>query len=394
MDKLTVKDVELSGKRVFIRTDFNVPLGNGKVADDTRISETIPTVKYVIEHNGKVILASHLGRPKGKAVDTLRMDPVAARLSELLGRPVRKLDDCVGENVEKAVAAMKPGDVVLLENLRFYEQEEANNEQFARALAGLADIYVNDAFGTAHRAHASTHGITKFIDKCVAGFLMGKEIEYFSKILDNPVRPFVTILGGAKVSDKIGAINSLTDKADKFLIGGGMAYTFLRAEGYNIGKSLFEEDKMAVAREAMEKAKRVNKVFVLPVDSVIAERLSEDAEVRVTEGKDIESGWIGLDIGPKTIDLFCRELKDAKTIVWNGPLGAFEITPFAKGTRSIAQFVADSEATSVIGGGDTAAAITEFGLFAKMSHISTGGGASLEMLEGKKLPGIDALTDK
>jgi phosphoglycerate kinase len=394
MNKLTIKDIQVDGKRVFIRVDFNVPLDTGNVSDDTRISETIPTIRYAIERNGKAILASHLGRPKGKVVDKLRMDPVATRLSELLSRPVLKVDDCVGEDVEKAVSAMKPGDVVLLENLRFHEQEEANDEHFAEGLARLADIYVNDAFGTAHRAHASTEGITRFVDKSVAGLLMGKEIEYFSRVLDNPARPFVTILGGAKVSDKIGAINSLMDKADKFLVGGGMAYTFLRTRGHTIGNSLFEEDKMDVAREAVDKARRLKKAFILPVDNVIAEKFSEDANIKVTEGEDIDAGWMGLDIGPKTIDLFCRELDDAETIVWNGPLGAFEMKPFAEGTRSIAQYVADSDATSVIGGGDTAAAIAQFGLSGKMSHISTGGGASLEILEGKKLPGIEALTDR
>ncbi len=394
MRKLTIKDVELGGKRVFIRVDFNVPLENGRVSDDTRIVETIPTIKYVIEHEGKVILASHLGRPKGKAVDKFRMDPVAKRLGEILGRSVRKLDECIGEEVEKAVSQMKPGDVVLLENLRFHEQEEANDEHFARALAGLADVYVNDAFGTAHRAHASTHGITKFVDKCVAGFLMGKEIEYFSKVLNNPDRPFVTILGGAKVSDKIGAIDSLMEKADKFLIGGGMAYTFLRALGHKIGNSLFEQDKVDVATETMEKAKRLRKGFILPVDHVIGDKLSEDAKVRVTEGVDIDDGWMGLDIGPKTIGLFRQELGGARTVVWNGPLGAFEMKPFSEGTRRVAQFVADSNTVSVVGGGDTAAAIAEFGLAGKMSHVSTGGGASLEILEGRKLPGIEALSDK
>jgi phosphoglycerate kinase len=393
-DKLTIKDVELQGKRVFIRVDFNVPLADGKVADDKRIVESIPTIEYVIKNGGMVILASHFGRPKGKIVDALKMGPVASRLSELLGTKVRKLDDCVGEEIEKAVAGMKPGDVVLLENLRFHAQEEGNDEQFSRALARLADVYVNDAFGTAHRAHASTHGITQFLDKCAAGFLMGKEIEYFSRILNNPVSPFVTILGGAKVSDKIGAINNLMDSVDKFLVGGGMAYTFLHVEGHTIGNSLFEEDKIDVARETLDKSRQLNKTFALPVDNVVAQKMSEDAEIRTTTGKDIESGWMGLDIGPKTIELFKQELKEAKTIVWNGPLGAFEVKPFEEGTRSIAQCVADSAATSVIGGGDTASAIAQFGLSEKMSHISTGGGASLEILEGKKLPGIEALTDR
>ena len=394
MNKLTIEDVELKGKRVFIRVDFNVPLADGNVADDKRIVASMPTIEYVIKSGGIVILASHLGRPKGKIVDALRMNPVAARLSTLLGKEVRKLDDCVGEDVENAIAGMKPGDVVLLENLRFHAQEEANDEAFSEALARLADVYVNDAFGTAHRAHASTHGITRFLDKCAAGFLMGKEIEYFSRILDNPARPFVTILGGAKVSDKIGAIDNLMDSVDTFLVGGGMAYTFLQVGGHSIGNSLFEEDKIDIARETLEKSRQLKKIFALPVDSVVAQKMSEDAEVKTTAGEDIESGWMGLDIGPKTIELFKQQLKEAKTIVWNGPLGAFELKPFEEGTRSIAQSVADSAATSVIGGGDTAAAIAQFGLSDKMSHVSTGGGASLEILEGKKLPGIEALTDR
>jgi phosphoglycerate kinase len=393
MGKLSIKDVDLSGKRVFVRVDFNVPLDGAKVADDTRITAALPSVKYMIEKGAKVILASHLGRPKGKPVDKYRMDPVARRLSELLGKPVRKLDDCVGEAVERAVGEMKPGDVILLENLRFHAEEEANDEQFAKKLAALADMYVNDAFGTAHRAHASTEGITRFVKKAAAGFLMAKEIEYFTKILTSPARPFVTILGGAKVSDKIGTINNLLDKADSFLIGGGMAYTFLHVNGIKIGDSLFEADKTDVARDAMEKAKRKGKEFLLPVDHVIGDKLAEDAQAKEVEG-DIPDGWKGLDIGPKTIRMFSDRLKNAKTVVWNGPLGAFEISKFARGTRSIAQILAESSAISVIGGGDTAAAINEFGLADKMSHISTGGGASLEMLEGKKLPGIEALTDK
>lgn len=393
MDKLSIEDLDLKNKRVFVRVDFNVPLDNGKVADDTRIRAALPTIHYLVQHGAKTILASHLGRPKGKAVDKLKMDPVAARLQELLGRPVRKLDECVGGQVEKVVGQMQPGDVILLENLRFHLEEEANDENFARNLARLADVYVNDAFGTAHRAHASTEGITRFVDKSAAGLLMAKEIKYFSTVLTNPARPFVTILGGAKVSDKIDTITNLLDKADSFLIGGGMAYTFLFVNGNRIGDSLFEDDKTTVAQEAMDKAREKKKDFLLPVDNVVGDAFSQDAHVQIVDG-DIPDGWRGLDIGPKTISTFADRLKSAKTIVWNGPLGAFEMPRFAEGTRKIATVVAESDAISVIGGGDTAAAVTQFGLADKMSHISTGGGASLEMLEGKKLPGIEALTDK
>ncbi|NQU08718.1 MAG: phosphoglycerate kinase [Candidatus Abyssubacteria bacterium] len=394
MNKLTIENIEPAGKRVFVRVDFNVPLADGEVSDDMRISAALPTIRYLVERHAKVILASHLGRPKGKVVEALKMDPVAERLGRLIGRTVRKLDDCVGEDVEKAVSEMNPGDIVLLENLRFHKEERANDESFAAALARLADIYVNDAFGTAHRAHASTHGITGSIDQCAAGFLMEKEIKYFSKVLGDPARPLVTILGGAKVSDKIGTIKNLMDLTDKFLVGGGMAYTFLKAEGHEIGESLCEDDKIDTAREAVETAEGLDKAFVLPADSVIARELSGEAETKVTEGRDIDNGWMGLDIGPKTVDLFRSELESAETIVWNGPLGAFEVKPFEEGTRSIAQCVADSGAVSVIGGGDTAAALSQFGLSGNMSHISTGGGASLEILEGKKLPGIEALTDR
>jgi len=393
MAKLSIEDLDVSGKRVFVRVDFNVPLDDGKVADDTRIVAALPTIRYLIEHDAKVILASHLGRPKGKVAEKYRMDPAARRLSEVLGKPVKKLNECVGADVEEAVKQMQPGDVILLENLRFHAEEEANEDQFAKQLAGLADVYVDDAFGTAHRAHASTEGITRFISKSAAGFLMDKEIKYFTDVLTHPGRPFVTVLGGAKVSDKIGAIDNLLDKADIFLIGGGMAYTFLAIKGVKIGDSLFEEDKTDVAREAMDKAKKMGKEFILPVDHIIGDKLTEDAQVKTVEG-DIPDGWKGLDIGPKTVSLFSDQLKKAKTVVWNGPLGAFEIPKFADGTKKIAQVIAQSDAVSVIGGGDTAAAVTQFGLADKMSHISTGGGASLEMLEGKKLPGIEALTDK
>lgn len=394
MNKLTIEDIEPAGKRVFVRVDFNVPLAGRRITGDTRIAAALPTIRNLIERGARVILASHLGRPKGKSVEGLKMDPVAERLGELLGVAVRKLDDCVGAEVEKAVAEMAAGDVVLLENLRFHKGETENDERFARALASHADIFVNDAFGTAHRAHASTVGITKFVETCAAGPLLGEEIEYFSRVLADPARPFVMILGGAKVSGKIGTIDNLMDVTDKFLVGGGMAYTFLRAKGHKIGNSLCEEKKLDVARETLDKARREGKSFVLPVDNVVARELSGDAETRVTEGEDIEDGWIGLDIGPKTIELFKDELAGAETIVWNGPLGAFEVKSFEEGTRSIANYIAESGAVSVIGGGDTAAAVEQFGLSGKISHISTGGGASLEVLEGKKLPGIEALTDR
>lgn len=394
MNKLTIEDIEPAGKRVFVRVDFNVPLAGRRITGDTRIAAALPTIRNLIERGARVILASHLGRPKGKSVEGLKMDPVAERLGELLGVAVRKLDDCVGAEVEKAVAEMAAGDVVLLENLRFHKGETENDERFARALASHADIFVNDAFGTAHRAHASTVGITKFVETCAAGPLLGEEIEYFSRVLADPARPFVMILGGAKVSGKIGTIDKLMDVTDKFLVGGGMAYTFLRAKGHKIGNSLCEEKKLDVARKTLDKARREGKSFVLPVDNVVARELSGDAETRVTEGEDIEDGWIGLDIGPKTIELFKDELAGAETIVWNGPLGAFEVKSFEEGTRSIANYIAESGAVSVIGGGDTAAAVEQFGLSGKISHISTGGGASLEVLEGKKLPGIEALTDR
>ena len=394
MNKLTIEEIEPVGKRVFVRVDLNVPLANGEVADDTRIAAALPTIRNLAGRGAKVILASHLGRPKGKASDELKLDAVSARLAQLLDGPVLKLDDCVGADVEEAVAGMKSGEVVLLENLRFHAEETANDERFARSLAALADIYVNDAFGTAHRAHASTEGITKFVETCAAGFLMGREIEYFSRVLSDPARPFVTILGGAKVSGKIGTIDNLMETTDKFIVGGAMAYTFMKAQGCEIGKSLCEEDKLDVARKALEKARLLGKSFVLPIDNIVARSLDEDVETRVTEGKDVEDGWMGLDIGPKTIELFKQELSGAETIVWNGPLGAFEIESFQEGTRSIACCVSESGAVSVIGGGDTAAAVSRFGLTDKMSHISTGGGASLEIIEGKKLPGIEALTDR
>ena len=395
MSKLFVEDLDVAGKRVLVRVDFNVPLdGNRNVTDDTRIRAALPTIKYIRERGGIAVLMSHLGRPKGAPDDKYRMDPVAARLSELLGTPVVKADDCVGPQVSKAVEAMGPGGVVLLENTRFHPGEKKNDEEFAAALASLGEVFVNDAFGTAHRAHASTVGVTKHMTQSAAGYLLEKEIRYFERILEGADKPFVAVLGGAKVSDKISAIFNLMERVRSFLIGGGMAYTFLHAQGFSIGGSLLEEDKVQIAKEILAKAESQSVAVHLPVDHVIAQELDAKAEVRVTDGKEIPDGWKGLDIGPKTVDNFTRELESAKTVVWNGPVGVFEVGPFAKGTEAIAASLSERDATTVICGGDTVAAVVHFGVADKMSHVSTGGGASLEMLEGKELPGLAALTDK
>jgi phosphoglycerate kinase len=390
---LDLKDEELSGKRVLVRVDFNVPIKNGVITDDRRIREALPTIKYLMEKGAKVILVSHLGRPKGFQ-DDLRLDPVAKRLSELLGKPVKKLNDCIGEEVEKEVANMNPGDVVLLENIRFYKEEEANDPEFAKKLAKLADLYVNDAFGTAHRAHASTAGVANYIPG-VAGLLMKKEIEIMGKALENPDRPFVCILGGAKVSDKIGVIQNLVNKVDVLLIGGGMMFTFLKAMGYEIGKSIVEEDKLDLAKDLMNLAKEKGVKFVLPVDAVVVKEIKEDAPTTVKDVDKFDKDDIGVDIGPKTIDLFREEIMKAKTIIWNGPMGIFEIPAFANGTKKVAEAIAENKnCVSIVGGGDTAAAVQFFGLEEKFTHISTGGGASLEFLEGKVLPGVAVLQDK
>jgi len=390
---LDLKDEELSGKRVLVRVDFNVPIKNGVITDDRRIREALPTIKYLMEKGAKVILVSHLGRPKGFQ-DDLRLDPVAKRLSELLGKPVKKLNDCIGEEVEKEVANMNPGDVVLLENIRFYKEEEANDPEFAKKLAKLADLYVNDAFGTAHRAHASTAGVANYIPG-VAGLLMKKEIEIMGKALENPDRPFVCILGGAKVSDKIGVIQNLVNKVDVLLIGGGMMFTFLKAMGYEIGKSIVEEDKLDLAKDLMNLAKEKGVKFVLPVDAVVVKEIKEDAPTTVKDVDKFDKDDIGVDIGPKTIDLFREEIMKAKTIIWNGPMGIFEIPAFANGTKKVAEAIAENKnCVSIVGGGDTAAAVQLFGLEEKFTHISTGGGASLEFLEGKVLPGVAVLQDK
>ena len=389
MHKLTVEDVEVAGRRVFVRVDFNVPMdADRNITDDRRIAAAVPTIEYLIERGAKVILASHLGRPKGKFDPGSTMDPVADRLSALLGRPVQKLPDCVGPQVEAAVAAMSPGDVVLLENVRFHKEEEANDAEFARRLASLADLFVNDAFGAAHRAHASTEGVAHYIPG-VAGFLMRKEIEIMGLALADPARPFVAILGGAKVSDMIGVI-----RVDALLIGGGMAFTFLKAQGHEVGKSLVDADRLEYAREAMARATEKGVRFELPTDVVAAERFEADSPLRVVGVDAIPADWMGLDIGPYTARRFAEIVRGAGTVVWNGPMGVFEMEAFAAGTRSLAQAMASSGGVTIVGGGDSAAACEQFGLADKMTHVSTGGGASLEFLEGRVLPGVAALGDK
>lgn len=394
MSKATIKDVDVRGRRVLVRVDFNVPMNaEREITDDTRIKAALPTIQYLIDHSAKVILASHLGRPKGKPADEFRMDPVAKRLGELLGKPVRKLDECVGDAVKAEVRAMKDGGVVLLENLRFHPEEEANDEGFAKALADLADLYVNDAFGTAHRAHASTAGFARFLP-AVAGFLMQKEIEVMGKALSSPERPFVAILGGAKVRDKVGVVQNLLDKVDTLMIGGGMAYTFLKARGLEIGQSILEEDKIGLARDLMERAGAKGVKFMLPSDVVVADKFAEDAKTRIVPVNEIPADWQALDIGPDTVGRFSQVIAEAKTVVWNGPMGVFEMKLFAEGTREIAKALAASRAVTIVGGGDSVAALEEMGLADRMTHVSTGGGASLEFLEGKELPGVAVLKDK
>ncbi len=387
----TVDQIGLKGKRVFVRVDFNVPQDEkNNITDDTRILLSLPTVRFVSEAGGKVILASHLGRPKGKRDLKFSLAPVAKRLSELLGKKVTLATDCIGEEVQKQVEGLREGEVVLLENLRFHPEEEKNEEAFSKALVSLCDIYVNDAFGAAHRAHASTEGMTRFVKTVAAGFLMMKEVESLEKALVNPQKPYVAILGGAKVSDKIGVIQNLLGKVTTLLIGGGMAYTFLRAEGFQVGKSLVEEDQIGLSLSLLERA-RGKITFLLPSDHVAAERMDIQAKREVVKNDKIPSGWVCLDIGPETVKTFSREILSAKTIVWNGPMGVFELEPFSQGTFAIAKAIAHSSAFSIVGGGDTVAAVNRAGVGDRISHISTGGGASLEFLEGKKLPGIEAL---
>jgi phosphoglycerate kinase len=389
--KKTVRDLDVSGKRVLVRVDFNVPQDEtGQVTDDTRIRAALPTIEFLRQHGARVILASHLGRPKGKVVEKLRLDPVAERLGELLGHPVRKLGEAIGPAVREAVTAMRPGDVLLLENLRFYPEEEANDPTFARQLASLADLYVDDAFGTAHRAHASTEGVAHYLP-AVAGLLMAKELDFLGRALQRPNHPFVAILGGAKVSDKISVIENLLPKVDRLLIGGGMANTFLLAMGREVGDSLVEQDKLDVARDLLG---RGGSKLLLPVDAVIADAFSAEAERQVVSVDQVTAGWRILDIGPRTVKLYTDALQGARTVVWNGPMGVFELEPFATGTIAIAHAVADlPDATTIVGGGDSVAAIEVAGVAERISHISTGGGASLEFLEGKELPGVAALQD-
>ncbi|PIV20251.1 MAG: phosphoglycerate kinase [Deltaproteobacteria bacterium CG_4_8_14_3_um_filter_45_9] len=386
-----VDQLELRGKRVFIRVDFNVPQDEkNNITDDTRILLSLPTIRFVSEAGGKVILASHLGRPKGRKDPKFSLAPVAERLSQRLGKKVAFAMDCIGEEVQKQIGGMKEGEILLLENLRFHPEEEKNEEAFSKALASLCDVYVNDAFGAAHRAHASTEGMTQFVKIVAAGFLMMKEVESLEKALVNPQKPYVAILGGAKVFDKIGVIQNLLDKVTTLLIGGGMAYTFLKAEGFQVGKSLVEEDQIEFSLNLLEKAKGKIK-FLLPSDHIAAERMDAQAKSEVVKNDKIPPDWVCLDIGPETVKTFSEEIKSARTIVWNGPMGVFEMEPFSEGTFAIAKAIANSSAFSVVGGGDSVAAVNQAGVADRISHISTGGGASLEFLEGKKLPGIEAL---
>ncbi|UFJ39950.1 phosphoglycerate kinase [Brevibacillus humidisoli] len=393
MNKKSIRDVELASRTVFCRVDFNVPMQEGRITDDTRIRAALPTIRYMREQGAKVILASHFGRPKGSVVEELRLTPVGEHLAQLLNAPVKKLDDCIGSEVEAAVSAMQPGDVILLENVRFHPGEEKNDPELAQAFAKLADLFVNDAFGTAHRAHASTAGIADYIP-AVAGFLMEKELQFLGGALSNPDRPFTAIIGGAKVKDKIAVIENLLNKVDTLLIGGGMANTFLKAQGHSVGSSLHEEDKLDLARSLMEQARQRNVRLLMPTDVVVADRFAADAEKQTVPVDQIPDGWMALDIGPQTVTAFREAITASRTVVWNGPMGVFELEPFAEGTVGVARAMADCPGTTIIGGGDSVAAVEKADVAEQMSHISTGGGASLEFMEGKELPGITALQEK
>ena len=400
MTKKTINDLssaDLQGKRVLVRADFNVPVDEqGKITDDTRIRAALPTIELLTSKGAKVILSSHFGRPKNGAEDKYRLTPVGERLAELLGKPVVKTNDCIGEEATSAVNAMQPGDVVLLENVRFYKEEEKNDPAFAEKLASVADLYVNDAFGTAHRAHASTEGVTKFLKPSVAGLLIEKELEYLQNAIEHPQRPLAAIVGGSKVSSKIGVIETLLDKVDKLLIGGGMVFTFYKARGLNVGKSLVEEDKLELAKSLEIKAKEKGVDLLLPTDVIVADNFAPDANTQTVSVENIPDGWMGLDIGPDSVKAFQAALAECKSVIWNGPMGVFEMEKFAKGTEAIAHTLADltpKGTTTIIGGGDSVAAVEKVGVASQMSHISTGGGASLELLEGKELPGIAALDE-
>lgn len=393
MNKKTVHDLDVKGKKVFCRVDFNVPLENGEITDNRRIKEALPTINYLCEQGAKLILASHLGRPKGKVVEELRLDPVAKELSNLTGKEVLKTDSIYGEEVDEAISRLDDGDILLLENVRFDPGEEQNDRQLVEAFANMAELYVNDAFGTAHRAHASTFGVAEQLP-AAAGFLLEKEIDYLTKAMENPERPFTAIIGGSKVKDKIGVIDNLLDKVDNLLIGGGLAYTFIKAKGYEIGKSLVEEDKLELAQSFMKKAEEKGVQMLLQEDVVVADALLENANSKIVPINGIPNGWMGLDIGPKTRDKFREVILQSKLVIWNGPMGVFEFNPFAGGTKEVAEAMANAKGSTIIGGGDSAAAVEKFDLTSKMDHVSTGGGASLELMEGKELPGIRALDNK
>jgi len=394
MSKKTVRDIDLKNKRVLVRVDFNVPQDDaGKITDDSRIVGALPTIRYLVEQQAKVVLMSHLGRPKGEVNMKYSLAPAAERLSELLGQPVKMAKDVIGPDADQVVAGLKAGEVCLLENLRFHKEEEKNAPEFAKKLASYGDIYVNDAFGTAHRAHASTEGVAHFLP-AVSGFLIEKELQFMGKALENPDRPFVAILGGAKVSDKLGVINNLLEKVDTLIVSGGMTYTFTVAQGGKVGDSLLEKDRVEYAKEMIAKAREKGVKLLLPVDTLIADKFDNDANTKVVPTMEIPDGWQGLDIGPKTAALFTEAIKNAKTVVWNGPMGVFEMPTFAEGTKAVAKALAESDAITIVGGGDSAAAVTQMGFADKISHISTGGGASLEFLEGLVLPGVAALNDK